>query len=894
MSKKVRGWGLLLGLAIFLMGTACLAMPPKKGLLEPDPVTGLSKLTGKLIVPPPRPAGLDAPEPFKAELVTGTNQILLIVIDYPDLGSTQTANSFDDMVNDSSWQDGCLNDYYQEVSYNQFGVNGVTVGWYQAANNHTYYANNDGIAGTNDDYGLGGAAVYPHNAVRLVEEAVDAAEAAGVDFSNYDNDGDGEVDTVFVIHAGMGGEATGNPDDIWSHKWSISSGGGTARTYDGVTIDTYNVQPELNSAGGHIEIGVFAHEYGHVLGLPDLYDTVSGNGDSEGIGNWGLMAGGSWGGDGLSPEKPSHMCAWSKVYLGWLTPTVIEIDTSDQQISQIETNAEVYKLWRNGKPDKEYFLVSNRQQTGFDENLPGGGLLIWHIDEDVIDANMGTNSVNGDENHKGVDLEEADGNNDLDGVGNRGDAGDPFPGSTNNTTFDQESNPNSKSYANRCTGVEVTDISASGDPMTADIKVTIYAVTDPYYDDIGAVLESMGYKTLEIQDSELADLDFISQFDVIFINCSGDASYNAPGAETSLQQFVQDGGAIYASDFAFAYVDTSFPGNINFGGYIGKVQNITATVIDPGLATYLGTNSVPIYYDLGGWVPIVSLASGTTELLRGTFDVYSSPAAQREKAPEHSSGPGKTETWENKPLAAYFYYGDGMVLYTSFHNEAQTQQVQKLMQYFVLKPLVAKITKILLDTIQNLGYLVALETASSVNQGGTSSFTYEASGSENLVFGIGWGGSTLKLSVYNPDGDLYAEEQSDTSPITIEVPNAASGRWEAVVTGVDVPYDNYPFAGVVGATAGALEGLRVYPNPFNRAEHTQIIFEGLTSDAKIRIFTLSGELVQEVEPGESIWEWDVKNQEGENLARGVYVYVVTGAGGSKRIGKIAVISAAQD
>ncbi|MFQ6066915.1 MAG: M6 family metalloprotease domain-containing protein [bacterium] len=460
---------LLLGLAVFLgLVVSVSAIPPKPGLFEFDPVTGLSKSTGRSIVLPPRPKWLDRPEPFKAELATATNNILIILIGYPDLVPTETRQSFTDMVN-GLWMTGSLNDYFQEVSYGSFGVSGVSVGWYTAANNHTYYANFDGVSGTDDDFGTGGASEYPHNAPRLVEEAVDAAEAAGVNFASFDNNGDGFVDTVFIVHSGKDGADTGNPNYIWSHKGSIYGGGGTPRYYDGVIIDTYTIQPELNSAGDHIEIGVFAHEYGHVLGLPDLYDTDY---SSEGIGNYGLMAGGCWGADGASPWSPSHMCAWSKIYLGWITPTVITEDALNQGINQVETNAEVYKLWKDGIPQREYFLVSNRQKVGFDSRLPGdGGLLVWHIDENVINANFSSNMVNSDENHKGVDLEEADGLNDLDYGRNRGDAGDFYPGSTNNNAFNDTSNPNSRSYSGAITKVEVVNIAPSGDPMVANLKV---------------------------------------------------------------------------------------------------------------------------------------------------------------------------------------------------------------------------------------------------------------------------------------------------------------------------------------------------------------------------------------------------------------------------------------
>ncbi len=471
--KRVK-WFLLATLTYLLICyVSALAMPPKPGLFEPDARTGLSRLTGRPIVRPRISEELNRPEPFKIQLVTGTNNILLIVIDYPDLAATQIVASFADMVN-GPWASGSLNDYYQEISYGNFGLSGVNAGWYAAANNHNYYANFDGIWGTSDDFGTG---AYPHNAPKLVEEAVDAAEAAGVDFSNYDNDGDGWADTVFIVHAGRGAEATNDPDDIWSHKWDIFSGGGIPRYYDGVWINTYSIQPELNSTGGHIEIGVFAHEYGHVLGLPDLYDT---DGTSEGIGNYGLMAGGGWGADGSSPERPSHMCAWSKVYLGWINSTVVTVNILNQATDQIETNAEVYKLWKNGIPGEEYFLVSNRQKVGFDSRFVGdGGLLVWHIDENVINANLSSNTVNNDENHKGVDLEEADGLNDLDYGRNRGDAGDFYPGSTNNTTFNDTSNPNSRAYSGDSTSVEVGNISSSQGTMSADLLVGVSGDTTP-------------------------------------------------------------------------------------------------------------------------------------------------------------------------------------------------------------------------------------------------------------------------------------------------------------------------------------------------------------------------------------------------------------------------------
>ncbi|MFQ6094288.1 MAG: hypothetical protein ACE5OR_16710 [bacterium] len=135
---------------------------------------------------------------------------------------------------------------------------------------------------------------------------------------------------------------------------------------------------------------------------------------SPGIGNWGLMGGGSWGGDGRSPETPVHLCAWSKARLGWVVPTVITHNLSRHTIQRVEDHPEVYKLWTEGTVGHQYFLIENRGTVGFDAKLPSGGLLIWHIDNAVT-------TQNDNERHKLVDLEAADGNEDMDRGPNRGD-----------------------------------------------------------------------------------------------------------------------------------------------------------------------------------------------------------------------------------------------------------------------------------------------------------------------------------------------------------------------------------------------------------------------------------------------------------------------------------------
>jgi len=202
---------------------------------------------------------------------------------------------------------------------------------------------------------------------------------------------------------------------------------------------------------------VCAHELGHLLfGFPDLYDTDY---SSEGVGNWCLMGGGSWNGGG---EVPAHPSAWCKVSQGWAS-AVIQKDNASVQIADVKSTQKVYRLWKSGAAGNEYFLVENRQKTGFDRLLPAEGLLIWHIDEAI--------ESNSNEAHPKVALVQADGKNDLEAGKNRGDAGDVFPGSANNTSFTADSTPSSHSYGKADTHVAITKISLNGGIVTVNLAV---------------------------------------------------------------------------------------------------------------------------------------------------------------------------------------------------------------------------------------------------------------------------------------------------------------------------------------------------------------------------------------------------------------------------------------
>jgi immune inhibitor A len=290
-----------------------------------------------------------------------------------------------------------------------------------------------------------------------------------VDFSQYDNNQDGYVDVLIVIHSGTGAEFSGSNDDIWSHKWSI-----VPRYKDGVYISDYTVQPEFWASPGDMTIGVYAHELAHGFGLPDLYDTDY---SSNGIGKWGLMAYGSWNGSTGLGDSPAHPSAWSRIQMGFVTPVVIISNTYSQAIPSVEDSSYVFRLWTSGSIGDEYFLVENRQKVGYDSYLPGDGLLVWHIDDAKSDNTQEWWPGQPGSNHYAVALEQADGLFEMEHKTDFGDASDPFPGTFNNIVFDATTNPNSDSYVSGTSLVKIDNISSSAATMYADLIVGLTAST---------------------------------------------------------------------------------------------------------------------------------------------------------------------------------------------------------------------------------------------------------------------------------------------------------------------------------------------------------------------------------------------------------------------------------
>ena len=373
---------------------------------------------------------------------------------------------------------GTIPDLYREMSGGLVQIRGDVIDWGRSTLSQSQVTGN--VSGLS---GPPGARVG-----QFIVEVL--AQVNGVDWGQYDNDGpdgvpnsgddDGYVDVLLVMHPTSGAECggTGTSNRIWSHKWSLvdpatHQGGALGQEYvtatpsaggDRIRINDYTIQPVYSCQGSAInEIGVIAHELGHGFGLPDLYAP---SGGQSGGGRWDLMAAGPYGcSAAYEPERPCPMGAWSKAALGWLTVETAPFGTDLGQVTldPVETSRRVVAI-PTGDGSGEYYLLENRQRIGFDGSLPAPGLLIWQIDPVWIDRHLESNTVNDNTSHMGVWLRQADGLNQLASpVGNRGDAGDPFPGSTGNTAFHAGTNPSSFSNAHAAAGVTITGIALQDD-----------------------------------------------------------------------------------------------------------------------------------------------------------------------------------------------------------------------------------------------------------------------------------------------------------------------------------------------------------------------------------------------------------------------------------------------
>ncbi|MBR1644092.1 MAG: M6 family metalloprotease domain-containing protein [Bacteroidales bacterium] len=300
--------------------------------------------------------------------VIGEKRFLVILFAYQDLAFTHSLLEFNQLFNQVNYSVGSsigsVHDYYYDVSHGLFSLNVDVVGPYTGDHNMAYYGTSSA------DATHGGYQAFAEEAVRKASQ--------DVDFSNYDNDGDGYIDGLHIIFAGHGEEAGAGADAIWSHKWNINR----APTYNNTVVNVYSCSPECSGSSGTTmtAIGVICHELGHVLGAPDYYDTdYESYGQYPGLGQWDIMSSGSWNNSGYSP---AHHNPYTKAYIyKWIQVDTLSEDCVVKMRSVADTNSDVYRI-NTSTPD-DFFLLENRQKKKWDRYTPGHGLLVYHKHRDA-------------------------------------------------------------------------------------------------------------------------------------------------------------------------------------------------------------------------------------------------------------------------------------------------------------------------------------------------------------------------------------------------------------------------------------------------------------------------------------------------------------------------------
>jgi M6 family metalloprotease-like protein len=410
--------------------------------------------------------------PSSAPLITAHNltkphKLLVLLVSFTDK-TISSANTEAIWNSEFFGTANSVNSYYKEVSNNKF-----------------YFEPAAETSGTADDGVMKVALNYAHPNTgqntgganqKIVIDALSAANAK-INFAVFDTDSNGYISTdelhVVTIVAGLEASYGGMTTGVWGHHWSLF-GANPPVTLDGEIIG------DGNHLGGYVQvgemhdthiatIGIFCHELGHDLGLPDLYDTDN---SSFGLGIHSIMASGSWGykSGNYQGSSPTHFDAWSKMFLGFTSAPEATSNTL------LDANAgDVYRVSTSNP--KEYYLIENRQFSGYDAalaaNLLHGGIAIYHIDEGVISSTLGSNTVNINELHKGIKIMEANQKTLAYSQLDRrlgGSYDHYFAGSALYTTFSELTIPSSNFYDGTPSGVTITATSPSSNAMNVQVQ----------------------------------------------------------------------------------------------------------------------------------------------------------------------------------------------------------------------------------------------------------------------------------------------------------------------------------------------------------------------------------------------------------------------------------------
>lgn len=453
----------------------------------------------------------------------GQFRIPVILVNFKDVKfvTKDPLASVTDMLNKPGYDylgaTGSVFDFYNTTSCGQFHPIFEVYGPVTLDKNEVEYVTTDpNDTYPNPDKPDSSVAKYP--AGYMVKEACEALDSE-IDFSQYDSNGDGMVDFVYFFFAGQSATTGGNSSrTIWPHAFTLTAALGAPLEVDGVQVNRYCCSGELGSNRRLSGIGTFTHEFGHVLGFPDLYDTSSNNGQASKCftpGTFSTMDAANYNND---EKTPPHFSSYERYSLEWMKPAEI---TGNAEITLLPLSVRnfAYKIPTKSNP-QEYFMVEARAPFDWDTYLQGHGLLIWHID---FNLNTWTsNVVNNKPAHQHIDLIEAD---DIQSADSRD--GDVFPGSQYVCEYTKDQSPMFLDWNRRSTGLSIMEIVRNPD-SSVSFKVVSEADNDMYggklespaiaLNTVAADKASLWMKAVENAESYMISVYNMKDFDGSMIN----------------------------------------------------------------------------------------------------------------------------------------------------------------------------------------------------------------------------------------------------------------------------------------------------------------------------------------------------------------------------------------